>query len=347
MDYRPLGRTGLEVSAICLGTMTWGQQNTEADAHGQLDAAVAAGVNFIDTAEVYPFPNDPAKQGSTESILGSWLGGRADRDRLVIATKVAGPAAMAPNIAGAHERIDRAAIARALDASLRRLRTDYVDLYQVHWPARRTNFFGRLGYDASGGEDLTPIEEILAGLDDAVRAGKVRHVGVSNETPWGLTRYLGLASAGRGPRIASLQNPYSLLNRTFEIGLAETVIREQVGLLAYSPLGFGMLSGKYAGGAWPADGRLTRFGQKYRRYLTDNGRLAGDEYAALARAHGLEPAQMAIAWVLGRAGVTSAIIGATTPAQIETNLAAASVRLAPEVLAAIDAIHQRLPSPCP
>ena len=260
MEYRRLGRTELRVSAICLGTMTWGEQNSEAEAHAQMDFALDRGVNFWDAAEMYPVPPRAETYGRTESYIGSWLAGRGGRDRIVLATKVAGPDPRLTYVRDGRLRLDRRNIEAALDASLARLRTDYVDLYQLHWPDRRTNVFGRLGYDGPADDGGTPVEETLAALGDLVRAGKVRHVGLSNETAWGTMRHLAMAEAGRGPRMVSVQNPYSLLNRSFEVGLAEVAAREQCGLLAYSPLGMGVLSGKYLDGAAPAGARLTRFG---------------------------------------------------------------------------------------
>ncbi|MGH8481372.1 MAG: aldo/keto reductase, partial [Nevskiaceae bacterium] len=250
MNFRPLGNSGLSVSVVGLGTMTWGEQNTEAEAHEQLDHALAAGVNFIDAAEMYPVPPKAETQGRTEQYIGTWLKARRNRERVILATKVTGPADM-PWLRGG-PRPSRAQLRAALEASLRRLQSDYVDLYQVHWPDRSTNFFGRLGYEHKDGERVVPIEETLEALAGLVKDGKVRHAGISNETPWGLSEYLRLSRERGWPRAVSIQNPYNLLNRSFEVGLAEFAHREQVGLLAYSPLAFGVLSGKYLGGARPA-----------------------------------------------------------------------------------------------
>ena len=345
MEYRPLGDTGIQVSVICLGTMTWGEQNTETEAHAQLDAALAAGVNFIDTAELYPVPPRGETQGRTEEYIGSWLRRRRRRDDVILATKVAGPGDWVSHIRGG-PRLDRAGVRSALEGSLRRLGTDYVDLYQVHWPARQTNFFGRLGYEHRAGADGVPIEETLAALGELVAEGRVRHVGISNETPWGLMRYLQAAREAGLPRVVSIQNPYSLLNRSFEVGLAEMAIRERTGLLAYSPLGFGVLSGKYLGGARPAGARLTLF-SRFDRYSGAAGEQATAAYVALAREHGLDPAQMALAWVHRQPFVTSTIIGATDLAQLAANIASAELDLPPEVLAGIEAIHAAHPNPCP
>lgn len=346
MQYRTLGTTGERVSVICLGTMTWGEQNTEDEAHAQLDLAVERGVNFIDAAEMYPVPPRAETQGLTERYLGSWLAGRRDRERLVIATKVSGPSDIDWIRGG--PRLDARHIREAVDASLERLRTDYIDLYQVHWPARPANFFGRLGYEPTDDDDaaLGSIEETLATLAELVEQGRIRHVGVSNETPWGVMAYLRLAEREGLPRIVSIQNPYNLLNRSFEVGLAEIAHRERVGLLAYSPLAFGVLSGKYAGGARPPGARLTLF-ERFVRYAGAPAMQAAEEYVALARAHGLSPAQMALAFVNTRGFLTSNIIGATTLEQLGEDLDSTGVRLDDDVLDAIESIHERCPNPAP
>ncbi|MCG2634735.1 MAG: NADP(H)-dependent aldo-keto reductase [Gammaproteobacteria bacterium] len=351
MQYRQLGNTDLQVSEICLGTMTWGEQNSEADAHAQLDSALAQGVNFIDTAEMYPVPPKAESYTLTESYIGSWLKNRTDRDKIILATKVCGAADWTGYVREDLQRkgqphLDRANIERAIDDSLRRLNTDYVDLYQVHWPDRPTNSFGRANYPWGSVDDAEPIENTLEALDSLVKAGKVRHIGISNETPFGVLRYL-QAAAERGlSRIVSIQNPYSLLNRIFEIGLAEITRFEQVGLLAYSPLAMGALSGKYIGGAKPAGARLTLF-ERFQRYNTPRGLEATEAYVNLARQVGLDPAQMALAFVLRQPFVSSAIIGATTLEQLQQNIDAAQVKLSEEVLEAIDAIHNSIPNPCP
>lgn len=346
MEYRQLGRTELKVSAICLGTMTYGEQNSEAEAHAQLDCALARGINFIDTAEMYPVPPTAETYGRTEQYIGSWLKTRGRRDDVIIASKAAGPARDLDYLRGGNARLDRSNIEAALDGSLRRLKTDYIDLYQLHWPDRRTNTFGKLGYQHDPNDDPVPIEETLEVLGDLVRAGKVRHVGLSNETPWGAMRFLQLATAHGLPRPVSIQNPYSLLNRSFEIGLAEIAHREDLGLLAYSPLGFGVLSGKYLGGAQPRGARLTLF-ERFQRYRGRRGQAAAAAYVQLARRHALDPAQMALAYVASRPFVTSVIIGATTLEQLENNIAAIDLRLPPPILAAIDEIHHDNPNPCP
>lgn len=346
MRYGPLGDSGIEVSRICLGTMTFGEQNTEAEAHAQLDAAVAAGVNFIDTAEMYPVPPRAETYGLTERCIGSWLRARGGRDRVVLATKVMGPSDDLRYVRDGATRLDRRNIEAALDASLRRLGSDYVDLYQLHWPDRKANRFGQLGYHHDPEDDPVPLAETLEALGALVAAGKVRCVGVSNETPWGVMHLLHLAERRGLPRIVSIQNPYSLLNRSFEIGLAEIAHRERVGLLAYSPLGFGVLSGKYLDGQRPAGARLTRF-QRFQRYTREIAQAPIRAYAALARRHGLDPAQMALAYVNSRPFLTSTIIGATSLEQLAANLASIEIELPADLVAEIDAIHTTQPNPCP
>lgn len=346
MHYRPLGQTAIRVSELCLGTMTFGEQNTEAEAFAQLDRALDAGVNFIDAAEIYPVPPRPETQGLTETYIGNWMARRGHRDRLILATKVSGPGDWLAHIRGGTARLDRANIEAALDASLRRLRTDYVDLYQLHWPDRDTNFFGKLGYRHSEPDTSVPLAETLGVLDDLVKAGKIRHAGLSNETPWGAMQALALADQRALPRVVSIQNPYNLLNRTFEIGLAEVTIRERCGLLAYSPLAFGMLSGKYRHGARPAGARLTLF-ERFDRYSNPQAVAATERYLAIAERHGLDPAQMALAWVTGQPFVTATIIGATSLEQLERNLASAELELSDEVIAEIEAAHTEQPNPSP
>ena len=345
MEQRPLGRTGIEVSAICLGTMTWGQQNSEAEGHAQMDAALEQGVNFFDTADMYAVPARAETYGRTEEIIGSWFASRGTRDKVVLATKVVGPGEFA-YIRSGKTRLDRANIEAAVEASLRRRQTDYIDLYQLHWPDRPIRAFGALGYTPGDERDTVPIEETLKVLDDLVTAGKVRAVGLSNETPWGVMRFLGLAESGRGPRMASIQNPYSFLNRSFEARLAEIAMREDCGLLAYAPLGAGTLTGKYLNGAQPEGARLTLFPQN-RRYQGPQAEAAIAAYVGLASEHELDPAQMALAYVLSRPFMTAAIIGATTMDQLATNLAAAELKLDQEVLDGIEEIHKTYTYPCP
>ena len=349
MRYRKLGRTGLEVSVIALGTMTWGQQNTEAEAHEQIDAALDAGINFMDTAEMYPVPPIAETQGRTEAYIGSWLKKSGRRTDLILATKAAGPArsAMRPgHVRGGRLNFTRDNLTEAVNESLKRLQTDYIDLYQLHWPDRSTNTFGKRDYVHKVDDYTVPIEETLIALDELVKSGKIRHIGVSNETPWGLSRFLALSEFGKHTRIASIQNPYSLVNRNFEIGHAEIAIREGAGLLAYSPLAFGALSGKYLAGEAPASARMTLF-ERFTRYKSENTERAIYEYVKLFREHGIDPAQGALAFVNDREFVTSTIIGATTMDQLRSNIASVDVRLSPELMSDIEAIHTRYPSPAP
>lgn len=346
MEYRNLGRTDIKVSVICLGTMTWGQQNSEAEAHDQLDAALERGINFIDTAEMYSIPTRAETCGKTEEYIGNWIKARNNRDRFILATKVIGPGNWLPHIRDGAARLDRKNIEAAVDQSLRRLQTDYIDLYQLHWPDRNTNFFGKLGYVHDESEAPVPIEETLAVLGELVTAGKIRHVGLSNETPWGIMRFLQVAESLDLPRVVSVQNPYNLLNRSFEVGCAEIAHREQVGLLAYSPLGFGVLSGKYVGGVKPDGARLTLF-ENYTRYTKPNAVHATEAYVALARQQGLDPAQMALAYVNSRPFLTSSIIGATSMDQLNADIDSIELTLSPDVLEHIEEIHRRYPNPAP
>lgn len=346
MQYRQLGRTDLKVSELCLGTMTWGEQNTEAEGHEQLDYAVSQGINFIDTAEMYPVPPRAETQGKTETILGTWLARRKDRDNLIIASKVAPAADWMSYLRDGKNRADKKNISIALHDSLRRLQTDYIDLYQVHWPERETNYFGKLDYPYPEDDDAVPIAETLAALADFVREGKIRHIGISNETPWGIAEYLRLSELHDMPRIVTIQNPYNLLNRTFEIGCAEFSQRESVGLLPYSPLAFGVLTGKYLDEAKPDNARLTLF-DRFTRYTGETGTSMVRAYVELALEHGLSPAQMALAFVTSRPFVTSNIIGATSMQQLKENLDSIHVKLTDEVLRAIDALHISQPNPCP
>lgn len=346
MHYRPLGLTGLEVSALCLGTMTFGEQNSESEAHKQLDLAIASGINFIDTAEMYPVPPKAKTQGLTERYIGSWLASRGRRDDLIIASKVAGPAEWLTYLRDGNIRLNRRNIEAAVESSLQRLRTDYIDIYQLHWPDRQTNYFGQLGYSHPEQEESVPIQETLEVLRDLIESGKIRHIGVSNETPWGLMKYLQLAQEMDLPRPVTIQNPYNLLNRSFEVGLAEIAHRETCGLLAYSPMAFGVLSGKYLDQARPDKARLTLF-DRFTRYTNPQAEWATDRYVKLAREYALEPAQMALSWVTSRPFVTSNIIGATSLAQLQQNLESINIALPPEVIEKIEVIHQQQPNPCP
>ncbi len=347
MEFRELGATGLRVSAICLGTMTWGSQNSEAEAHQQMDHAVEAGINFIDTAELYPSPPSEETQGRTESYIGSWLAGRPRlRDKIVLASKVVGRTEATyfrkRRMIG---RLTRAQIFEAVEASLTRLRTDTIDLYQTHWPDRPITVFRRLNYIHDDDPGI-PIEDTVEALGDLVKQGKIRHYGISNETAWGTMRHLAACEKLGLPPIASIQNVYSLLSRNFEHGLSEIALRENVGLLAYSPLAQGYLTGKYQGGALPEGTRKTLY-NRLQRYETPNADAAISAYVGLARRHGLDPAQMALAFVLGRPFVTSAIIGATSVEQLKADIAAKDLKLSQEILRDIEDINLIYTYPCP
>ncbi len=347
MQYRKLGNTDIDVSVICLGTMTWGQQNTREQGFEQMDYALSQGVNFFDTAELYSIPPNAATYGSTEKIIGEWLQATGNRDKIILASKMAGPGeGWIPHIRDGKSKFDHSDVAQAVDASLKRLQTDHIDLYQLHWPQRKTNFFGQLGFEIPGEEQLTPIAETLAALNEQIKAGKIRHIGLSNETPWGVMQFLHAAEQAGLPRIVSIQNPYSLLNRTYEVGMAEISWRERVGLLAYSPLGFGVLSGKYLGGATPEGARMTLF-PNYTRYSSPAAIAATEKYVALARAHDLDPAQMALAYVNTRSFLTSTIIGATTMEQLRSNIGSIDLNLPADVLEGIEAIHNEHANPSP
>lgn len=348
MKYRKLGRTDLDVSLIGLGTMTWGEQNSEAEAHEQLDYALSRGINLVDTAEMYPVPPKPETQGRTETYIGTWLAKTRRRHDIVLASKAAGPVRdpkRPGHIRDGKTFLDRKNLTAALDASLKRLQTDYLDLYQLHWPDRSTATFGR-AYPWIDDDYTVPIQETLEVLRDFVRAGKVRHIGVSNETPWGVAQFLKHAETQGLPRIASIQNPYSLLNRTYEQGLAEFSHLEQVSLLAYSPLAMGVLSGKYLDGARPEGARLTLY-TRFTRYSNAQSEAATREYVQLARAHGLSPTHLALAWVNQRPFVASNLIGATTLEQLRENIDSVDVTLPQEALDEIARIHARYPNPAP
>ncbi|MEM7027157.1 MAG: NADP(H)-dependent aldo-keto reductase [Pseudomonadota bacterium] len=346
MEYSKLGSTDINVSRLCLGTMTWGEQNSEAEAHEQLDYAVAEGINFIDTAELYPVAPKAETQGLTEQYIGTWLAKRNDRHELIIATKVAARADWLPYLRDGKNKLNKANITAALDASLKRLQTDYIDLYQLHWPERDTNFFGKLGYYHAPEKDGVPIEETLDVLNELVKAGKIRHIGISNETAWGSAEYLRLANEKDQPRIVSIQNPYNLLNRSFEVGLAEFSHREQVGLLAYSPLCFGVLTGKYLNDAKPEGSRLVLF-DRFTRYTNPEAEAATTEYVNLATEHELDPAQMSLAYVTSRPFLTSNIIGATTMEQLRINIDSVHLELSKDLIKEIEEIHKKIPNPAP
>ncbi len=350
MEKRRLGRTDLDVTAICLGTMTFGEQNTEAEGHAQMDYALDRGINFFDTAEMYSIPPKPETQGRTEEIIGTWMKSRGNRDKIVLASKINGrsPSTWLRDD-GSPTRVTKKQVDEAVFKNLKRLQTDYLDLYQVHYPERPVTQFGGnpvIWRTPAPADDETSIEEGLDALAAHVKAGRIRHLGVSNETTWGVMRYL-MASEMRGlPRLVSIQNAYSLLNRTFEINLAEMALREQVGLLAYSPLAQGYLTGKYLNGARPAGARSTLF-NRGQRYETPMSEPATAAYVALAAKYDIDVSQMAIAFVMSRPFVTSTIIGATKMEQLKLDIAAAELKLAPDIEEEINRIHLQYTNPCP
>jgi len=343
MEYRNLGNTDIKVSLLCLGTMSFGEQNTEKDAHQQLDYSIDAGINFIDTAEMYAIPPKEETCGLTEKYIGTWIKKYRQRDKYYIATKVAGPGM---DYVRGGSRLSKKHILKAIDYSLKKLQTDYIDLYQVHWPERKSNYFGRLGYVYPEPEDVIPIEETLDALSEAVKLGKIRYTGVSNETPWGVMEYLKFSREKDQPRIVSIQNPYSLLNRIYEVGLAEFSHRENIGLLAYSPLGFGVLTGKYQIKT-PSNSRLGLFGDWFTRYSNDMCKKATTEYIKIAKKFDLSPTHLALAYVNTRPFVTSNIIGATTLEQLEENIKSIDIKLSDEAIEEIEKVHELIPNPAP
>ncbi|MEN1784625.1 MAG: NADP(H)-dependent aldo-keto reductase [Bacteroidota bacterium] len=346
MKYTRLPNTNIRVSKICLGTMTWGRQNSEEQGHEQMDYALDKGVNFFDTAELYPIPPKKELYAVTEEIIGRWFQKTGNRDKVVLASKIVGPAVFSKFIRTTG--FDRESLTTAVEGSLTRLKTDYIDLYQLHWPERGTNFFGQRGYDADNHDFWEDnIHQVLETLRELVTAGKIRHIGLSNETPWGTMRFLEESKVHPDlPRVITVQNPYSLLNRLYEVGLSEISMREKVGLLAYSPLGFGTLSGKYLGEVQPRKARMTLF-PNYSRYSGDNAVRATQAYADLAAEHGLSLAQLALAFVNTRPFLTSNIIGATTMEQLTENIESINIALPEAVLEGIAAIHDANPNPAP
>ena len=342
MKYRKLANTNLDVSVICLGTMTYGEQNTESEAHEQLDYSIANGINLIDTAEMYAIPPKEETQGLTEKIIGTWLAKRKDREKIYVATKVAGPGM---EYLRGGSRLDKKQIFQAVDDSLKRLQTDYIDLYQVHWPERKSNYFGRLGYEYSD-EMGVPIEETLEAMTDLVKSGRVRYIGISNETPWGTSRYLNIAKEKSMERIVTIQNPYSLLNRIYEVGLAEISQHENVGLLAYSPLGFGQLTGKYINKT-ENNLRLGLFGDWFTRYSNEECLRAVEKYLKIADKYNLSLTHLALAFVNTRPFVTSNIIGATTMEQLKENIDSVNIEITESMLQDIDQVHSSQPNPAP
>ena len=347
MEYRQLGKTNLQVSKICLGTMTWGQQNSEAEAHEQMDYALTQGINFFDTAELYAVPSRKENSGLTEKYIGTWFKKSKKRQNVILATKISGYRPDLNFIRNHQLEYSKKQIHAACEGSLKRLKTDYVDIYQLHWPQRKTNFFGQLGYRHDPNDTWEDdFLDILQTIGDLVKAGKIRHFGLSNETPWGLMHVIRLAEKQGLPVPVSVQNPYNLLNRTFEIGLAECAIREKCGLLAYSPLGFGLLSGKFHKKTDTPNDRINQFKNlaRYNSPLSWNGT---EQYLALAEKHGLTLVELALAFVTQQAFTTSNIIGATTMAQLKENIKTAELVLSADILAEIDAIHKQIPNPAP
>ena len=347
MEYRRLGRTDLNVSLICLGTMTWGQQNTEAEGHEQMDYAFDQGINFFDTAELYSIPPRAETQGSTERIIGSWFKARGSRDKVILASKVVG---RSDNTwfrdDGSKAELSRTQIEEAVNKSLKRLQTDYIDLYQIHWPDRPMPWGSNPKIFRHQEGKTHPIAETVEIMTDLVKAGKIRHFGLSNESAWGTMTFLKHADAKGLARVQSVQNAYNLLNRTYEVALAEVTMQENVSLLAYSPLAQGYLTGKYLDGARPAGARTTLF-ERGQRYENSTAEAAIRKYIALAKEFGLDPAQMALAFVNSRPFVTSNIIGATSMEQLKTDIASIGVTITPELEKRIDAIHVEHCNPCP
>lgn len=347
MEKRQLGHSDISVSIICLGTMTWGEQNSEKEAHDQLDLAWERGVNFIDTAELYPVPPKRETYSLTESYIGNWAKLKSIRSDIHIATKIVGPGDLSSHIRGEHKVFSKEDITTALEGSLKRLQTDYVDLYQLHWPARHANSFGRRGFQKLEDQYTEAnMLETLHCLNELKAQGKIKEFGLSNETPWGALKFKHLAEQNNLTKPVSVQNPYSLLNRLYEVGLAEVSLRENISLLPYSPLGFGVLTGKYLGGQKPEGARLSRW-SRFGRYTNENGIKATEAYVKLAKDLELTPTSLALAFVNNREFVTSNIIGATNLKQLEENIASANVKLTEEALDAIEAIHESIPNPCP
>lgn len=344
IEKRKLGNTDIEVPAICIGTMVWGQQTPEDEAHDQLSYGVdERGLNFIDTAELYPIPPVPEKQGRTETYIGNWLKKRGKREDLIIASKVCTSDTISQR--ESTYKYDKQNIRAAVEKSLERLQTDYIDLYQIHWPERKTNFFGKREYEKAYDDSATtPILDTLVALDELVKEGKIRHIGVSNETPWGVMEYLRLAREEGLPRIVSIQNQYSIVNRHFEIGLSEMAIKEKVGLLPYSVLSGGVLTGKYLGGAQPEGCRFTLFERNKERYNAEQYQEVIAAYVELAKKHGLDPAQMAIAFTTSRDFTTSTIIGSRTLEQMKVCIDGGAMMLSEDVLADIQSLHEKYPN---
>ena len=345
MNYKKLGNTDLDVSTICLGTMTWGEQNTQEEGFEQMNYALDQGVNFWDTAELYSVPPKKETFGHTEIVIGNWFKKTKKRNQIILATKISGPARQYIRGGGNNYGLEK--MTAAVDGSLKRLQTDYIDLYQLHWPERNTNMFGKLGYEHSDNENWNRFEDVLGNLKRFVDYGKIRNIGLSNETPWGVNKYLELSKEKSLPRMMSIQNPYSLLNRSYEVGLAEISIRDKIGLLAYSPLASGFLTGKYRNDELPKNSRIERDGDFWTRYNKPNRNNAIEEYYKISNNHGLDMAQMSLKFLEIQPFVTSLIIGATTMEQLKTNIESVNVNLSDDIIKEINKVQTIYPNPCP
>jgi len=346
MIFKKIGNTDLKVSIICLGTMTWGEQNSQKEAFEQMDYAQERGINFFDTAELYSIPPKEKTYGKTEEIIGNWFIEKKNRDKIILATKISGPG---PSwIRGGGLQYTKKSMEKAIDDSLKRLRTDFIDLYQLHWPERKTNYFGKLGYDHDNKEDKwNDFKSILEILKKFIEQGKIRYIGLSNETAWGLSKFLEISKTFKLPKMMSVQNPYNLLNRTYEVGLAEISVREKSGLLAYSPLAFGFLSGKYRNNNLPDKSRMKLFGDFFPRYKSINSTKAIEEYYNIAKKNNLSLTQMSLAFVNSRSFLTSNIIGATNIEQLKENIGSIDIKLNNEIIKEINSIHKNNPNPAP
>jgi len=345
MNFKKLGNTNLKVSAICLGTMTWGEQNTQEEAFEQMNYSYDCGINFFDAAEIYPSPCKKETFGKTEEIIGNWFNQKKNREKIILASKIAGPGL--PWVRNGDYNFSEQKIKKALEDSLKRLQTDYIDLYQLHWPERKTNFFGRLNYKHQEENSWNNFEKVLNALEKFIKQGKIRYIGLSNETPWGLSKFLEISKIKKLPRIVSVQNPYNLLCRTYEIGLSEISIREKSGLLAYSPLAGGFLTGKYRNNNLPENSRQKLFAEYYTRYSKPNTSPVIDTYYNISKKFGLNFAQMSIKFCEIQKFLTSVIIGATTMEQLKINIESVSVNLKEEILKEINDVQIEYPNPCP
>ena len=345
MNYKKLGNTDLKVSTICLGTMTWGEQNNQNEGFQQMEYALEKGVNFWDTAELYSIPPKPETFGHTELIIGNWFKKNKKREKIILATKVCGP--MRSYVRGGGNQYGIKNITEALEGSLKRLQTDYIDLYQLHWPERNTNMFGKLGYEHKDDGNWNKFEDILGNLKKFIDDGKIRYLGLSNETPWGTNKSLEISKEKNLPRMMSVQNPYNLLNRTYEVGLAEISIRDKIGLLAYSPLAIGYLSGKYRNNQIPKKSRLDHDSDFWTRYNKPNAEKAVEAYYDIAKKNNIDMAQMSLKFCEIQPFITSVIIGATTMEQLKTDIESVNVKLTDEIIKKINEVQKIYPNPCP